>query len=100
MIKELGARLGLDTGTLTPLFYRMEDNRWITRQRSHKDSRQVYLELTSKAKKEEKEIKNSVSACFKVIDMTSVEYKKSVNLLMEITNKLNDLNENLSHKKC
>lgn len=31
MIKELGASLGLDTGTLIPLFYRMEDNGWITR---------------------------------------------------------------------
>ena len=41
MIKEIGARLKLDTGTLTPLLKRMEKDEWVTRTHVPEDGRKV-----------------------------------------------------------
>ena len=45
-VKELGARLFLDSGTLTPLLKKMEAQGLVTRTRGGKDERTVYIELT------------------------------------------------------
>ncbi len=47
-IKELGQRLFLDSGTLTPLLKKMEKQGFVTRNRSSKDERTVYINLTQK----------------------------------------------------
>ncbi len=49
-VKELGARLFLDSGTLTPLLKKMESQGFVTRTRSTKDERTVYVKLTSDGK--------------------------------------------------
>ncbi len=95
MVKDIGKRLNLDTGTLTPLLKRLEMNGWVTRTRSGLDGRRVYLELTEKAKNKEKDVKNAVSYSFRLIDMNSKEYETSVKLLQEITRKLNELNASI-----
>ena len=70
MIKELGERLGLDTGTLTPLLKRMEKNGWVTRERTGEDGRKVFVSLTDYSVKMEAEIKSHVQDCFENVDMT------------------------------
>ena len=45
-VKALGARLLLDSGTLTPLLKRLESRRLITRTRSTSDEREVLVHLT------------------------------------------------------
>ncbi|MGJ4888209.1 MarR family winged helix-turn-helix transcriptional regulator [Bradyrhizobium sp. HKCCYLRH3099] len=45
-VKEIGARLFLDSGTLTPLLKRMEALHLLTRTRSAEDERQVLVALT------------------------------------------------------
>ncbi|RNB89881.1 MarR family transcriptional regulator [Brevibacillus fluminis] len=45
-VKELGERLFLDSGTLTPMLKRMEAAGLITRQRSQTDERVVFVRLT------------------------------------------------------
>ncbi len=45
-VKELGERLFLDSGTLTPLLKKMEKQGLISRTRSNKDERTVYIQLT------------------------------------------------------
>ncbi len=45
-VSELGARLQLDSGTLTPLLKRMEAAGWISRERSAEDERRVHVSLT------------------------------------------------------
>ena len=45
-VTELGERLYLDSGTLTPLLKRLESKRLIQRQRSSEDERQVWVKLT------------------------------------------------------
>ncbi|MDF2472397.1 MAG: transcriptional regulator [Anaerocolumna sp.] len=47
-VKELGQKLYLDSGTLTPLLKKMELQGFITRERSTTDERTVYIKLTEK----------------------------------------------------
>lgn len=46
-VKELGKKLYLDSGTLTPLLKKLENNGYITRERSLHDERNVYIKLTA-----------------------------------------------------
>jgi DNA-binding MarR family transcriptional regulator len=45
-VKALGARLALDSGTLTPLLKRLESRGLITRTRSTNDERELFVRLT------------------------------------------------------
>lgn len=45
-VSELGERLLLDSGTLTPLLKRMESSGLVTRQRDARDERRVHITLT------------------------------------------------------
>ena len=47
-VKELGSRLHLDSGTLTPLLKRLEASGLITRERDRKDERSVIATITEK----------------------------------------------------
>lgn len=45
-VKELGSRLYLDSGTLTPLLKKLEEKGYILRERSTQDERQMNVSLT------------------------------------------------------
>jgi DNA-binding MarR family transcriptional regulator len=45
-MKELGGRLFLDSGTLTPLLKKLEFNGWIIRTRDKRDQRSLLIQLT------------------------------------------------------
>jgi|SRR5476649_1841879 len=45
-VGELGTKLGIDTGTITPLLKRLEHSGLITRRRDVQDERRVLVELT------------------------------------------------------
>lgn len=49
-VKALGATLGLDSGTLSPLLKRLETSGYITRARDKSDERQVLVTLTDKGR--------------------------------------------------
>ena len=51
MVSEMGARLYLDSGTLTPLLKRLEALGYISRIRDVDDERRVYISLTSSGRK-------------------------------------------------
>lgn len=51
MVSELGDRLFLDSGTLTPLLKRLEASGYISRLRDVDDERRVYITLTSLGRK-------------------------------------------------
>ena len=44
-VKELGEKLLLDSGTLTPLLKRMAQRQWLSRRRDPRDERSVIIEL-------------------------------------------------------
>jgi DNA-binding MarR family transcriptional regulator len=50
-LKAIGARLGLDSGTLTPLVKRMQDAGLVARTRDPADERQVLVSLTAKGRR-------------------------------------------------
>ena len=74
-VKELGERLFLDSGTLTPLLKKMETQGLIKRERSKKDERTVFVSLT----KEGRELKNKCSdipqkmMCHKLLDLEEAQ---------------------------
>jgi DNA-binding MarR family transcriptional regulator len=45
-VGELGTKLGMDTGTITPLVKRLEQAGFVTRRRDAKDERRVFVDLT------------------------------------------------------
>lgn len=49
-VSELGNRLFLDSGTLTPLLKRMETAGLVTRQRAQEDERRVHIALTDSSR--------------------------------------------------
>ena len=51
MVSELGERLFLDSGTLTPLLKRLEASGFITRVRDVHDERRVHIRLTAEGRK-------------------------------------------------
>ena len=68
-VKELGERLHLDSGTLTPLLKGLEKRGYITRRRSESDERVLLIELTEEGdalKDAAAEIPAKVGSCFKL----------------------------------
>lgn len=51
MVSELGDKLYLDSGTLTPLLKRLETSGYISRIRAVEDERRVYITLTTSGRK-------------------------------------------------
>lgn len=49
-VGDMGRRLFLDSGTLTPLLKKMERNGWLSRQRSKDDERVVIVSITDTGK--------------------------------------------------
>ena len=71
-VKKLGELLVLDSGTLTPMLKRMEQNGLIIRERSTKDERSVMIQLTEKGRDLKEE------ACFipeRISDMSGDDKK-------------------------
>lgn len=56
-VSDLGKKLYLDSGTLTPLLKKMEEQELVKRNRSSKDERTVFITLTAKGKKLKTECK-------------------------------------------
>lgn len=65
-VGELGAKLYLDNGTITPLLKKMQDKGYVTRVRSKADERVVIVSLTDKGRalrEEAKKIPEAVGNC-------------------------------------
>ena len=65
-VGDLGRRLYLDCGTLTPLLKKMEESGWLSRCRCKVDERVVYVSLTEEGwalRDELKDIPEKVSRC-------------------------------------
>lgn len=50
-LNDIGARLHLDSGTLTPLLKRLESQGFVKRRRSEEDERRIVVELTPAGRK-------------------------------------------------
>ena len=65
--KELGKRLFLDSGTLTPVLKSLEAKGWVRRSRSQEDERMLLVELTPSGealREKARAIPGSIPPCF------------------------------------
>lgn len=83
-VKELGEKLELDSGTLTPLLKRMEAAGWIERQRSIKDERIMHVYLTDEAKAKESEISQVINSCVTSLIQDENDYKNILTLSKQL----------------
>lgn len=66
-VKELGERLFLDSGTLTPMLKKLESKGYLIRERSDQDQREVLIRITEEGealKKEAVTIPAEMAGCF------------------------------------
>ncbi|MER2175853.1 MAG: MarR family transcriptional regulator [Carnobacterium sp.] len=91
-VQSLGTRLGLDSGTLTPMLKRMEANGFITRNRHPEDERRVIIATTSKADDLKDELLEKVSACLDLLNLDEKEYFDILGKINELTKILGGIN--------
>ena len=85
-VKDIGKRLHLDSGTLTPLLKKIESMGLITRYRDIKDDRVVIVELTEKGRLLKDDVTEVPHEMTCKIDMPIeelVDLKKSLDKLLE-----------------
>ncbi|MDN3610304.1 MarR family winged helix-turn-helix transcriptional regulator [Vibrio ostreicida] len=87
-VKEVGARLYLDSGTLTPLLKRLESKGFVARSRSEEDERVRVLNLTAEGRRLQK-VANSVPSAMKCkIDLSIDELMSLKHLCEKVVKKL------------
>ncbi|AHI56713.1 MarR family winged helix-turn-helix transcriptional regulator [Listeria ivanovii] len=88
MVSELGNRLALDSGTLTPMLKRMEHLGYVTRTRHPEDERRVYIKPTEKALKIQPAVLESVDRCLQLLGTDEKEYTQLLTKIQALTNQL------------
>ncbi|MBC1289565.1 MarR family transcriptional regulator [Listeria welshimeri] len=87
-LTELGKRLALDSGTLTPMLKRMEHLGYVTRVRHVEDERRVYIELTEKAVEIQPEVLQSVDNCLQLLGFEEQDFTQLLTRIQALTNQL------------
>ena len=70
-VKELGDKLFLDSGTLTPLLKKLESKGYLTRNRSVKDERNLIIKITDKGmalREEALAVPQEIRSCISLTD--------------------------------
>ncbi|WP_311769491.1 MarR family winged helix-turn-helix transcriptional regulator [Listeria grandensis] len=98
-VKELGAHLKLDSGTLTPMLKRMEGVGLVNRSRSKTDERKVYIELTTKAIDMKQAVFLSADDCISKLAFTQENYVQMLQGIQELTTKIQENNGGTKHEK-
>ena len=84
-VKELGSKLYLDSGTLTPLLNKLKKKGLIEKNKHEKDGRELIISLTEKGKNlKEKalDIPESVSKCVKLKNDEALAFFKLLNKVL------------------
>jgi DNA-binding MarR family transcriptional regulator len=88
-VKDIGERLFLDSGTLTPLLKRLETAELIKRTRSTEDERQVLIALTSKGLALREKARAVPQAILAASDCSVGELSAMKNELVALRDRLN-----------
>ena len=91
-VKELGEKLYLDSGTLTPVLKKLESKGYITRERSEKDERNLIVTITGEGeelKKQAVSIPSKMSSCAR---LTSEEAATLYGLLYKLLGSMDENN--------
>ena len=92
-VSELGRRLFLDNGTLTPLLKKMEQQGYLTRQRNYKDERVVTISLTQKGIQMKELCKHVPASVGNCIRMEKEQAQSLHSLLYDIIRKTSGEND-------
>ncbi|WP_045520174.1 MarR family winged helix-turn-helix transcriptional regulator [Neobacillus niacini] len=92
--KELGEKLNLGTGTLTPMISRMEANDWVRKERSKEDERKVYIYLQEKAIEEKRTITKKVAEVIQSCQIELEEYEQLMQQLNTLQKKMRERKTN------
>lgn len=90
-VKELGERLYLDSGTLTPVLKKLESKGYLTRERSEKDERNLMVTITKEGealKTEALSVPAKMSAC---VRLSPDEAKTLYDLLYKLLGSMEDI---------
>ena len=85
-VKELGNRLFLDSGTLTPLLKKLENKGYISRNRSKDDERNLIISISEKGENLKKELVIVPEEISKCVDLNFEETKFLYEILYKIIN--------------
>lgn len=91
--KDLGKKLYLDSGTLTPLLKKLEKLELVTRNRSTQDERILVVTLTDKGKALKERAKSVPKDIVSAIDITVEELTGIRQSMQELTNHIHILGE-------
>ncbi|MDQ0207375.1 MarR family winged helix-turn-helix transcriptional regulator [Alkalicoccobacillus murimartini] len=80
-VKELGEKLSLDSGTLTPMLKRMESHGLLKRKRSVEDERSVIIRLTAEGEALKQKAECIPSQLVENLSLEFEDYKKLDELL-------------------
>lgn len=89
-VKTIGEKLDLDSGTLSPLLKRLEQNGLIKRTRDIRDERQVLVSLTPKGDAMRGEVDTIMGSIGKAIGCTLEEMAEIRTLLQGLRSNLNE----------
>lgn len=89
-VGELGKRMNLDSGTLTPLFKRLEALDLVTRSRDPLDERRVIIDLTAKARDLRQQALDVPPSVFSQLPMPVEDMVRLKGLLAQLIDGLKD----------
>lgn len=87
-LKEIGARLHLDSGTLTPLINKLISTGYIEKARNPEDERQLIVQLTSEGRTLETQAATIPERLVEALGLTEKEYVAYQRLLADMSVKL------------
>ena len=85
-LKELGDKLYLDSGTLTPLIKKLENKGYLTKKRSKKDNRDLIITITqdeNDLKEKAKSIPFKIASCIKLDQEEAINLYATLNKLLK-----------------
>ena len=88
-VKELGEKLYLDSGTLTPLLKKLESKGYITRKRSTADERNLLVKITEEGMGLGEKAKDIPERILKAIGLDQEEVSKLHEVTYDILERLN-----------
>ncbi|WP_430603792.1 hypothetical protein IGJ02_001357 [Enterococcus sp. DIV0724b] len=92
-ISDIGEKLALDTGTLTPMLKRMEKNGYVHRDRLPEDERIVIISLSDKAIQLENEIYDQVEGCLTQLDFNQEDYFSLIELINSLSKQIDGIKQ-------
>lgn len=92
-VKELGDRLYLDSGTLTPLLKKLEAKGYVSRTRSRKDERNLIVEPTEQGKLLRQQALEMPMAIEKYTELSREEAESLYRVLYKILARIDEMHE-------